>query len=277
MLALIGSIVSLGIGAMLTAPAKSVIGIPPTSTTLKPVTINQSISGWFSKGKPGFGAVLLLHGVRSDRRQMLERANFLIKTGYAVLLIDLPAHGESDGKRITFGHREAEGVRSALNFLNQTLPNERVAVIGVSLGAASFVLANHSPAPNAIILESMYPTIHDAVTNRISLRLGKGLGKALAPMLVWQLPLQIGVEPNQLRPIDHIPSLQTPILIISGAKDQHTLATETERIFSAANEPKELWLVKGAAHVDLHAFSPKPYESRVSTFLHKYLYNASGH
>lgn len=67
---------------------------------------------------------------------MLGRARFLQSEGYSVLLVDLPAHGESLGERITFGAREAAGVTSALAFLRNELPDERVGVIGVSLGAA---------------------------------------------------------------------------------------------------------------------------------------------
>jgi len=51
--------------------------------------------------------VLLLHGVRADRREMLGRARFLNRLGYGILLIDLPAHGESPDDHITFGAREA--------------------------------------------------------------------------------------------------------------------------------------------------------------------------
>lgn len=264
---------SFGVGVALSYPAKRSVGVPPVNSTLESVTINGTISGWFSPGKPGFGAVLLLHGVRSDRRQMLERSKFLYAAGYSVLLIDLPAHGESDGERITFGYREAEGVRSALHFLNQTLPHQRTAVIGVSLGAASLVLANCNPAPSAVVLESMYPTIDEAVADRLSLRLGT-LGAKLAPILLWQLPLQLGISSEQLRPIDRISTLHAPVLIVAGTKDRHTSVAETKHIFAAASEPKELWLVEGAAHVDLHAFNPQAYESRVSNFLLKYLHNA---
>jgi len=42
-----------------------------------------------------------------------------------------------------------------------------VGVIGVSLGAASLVLAKPDPAPSAVVLESMYPTIEEAVSNRL--------------------------------------------------------------------------------------------------------------
>jgi fermentation-respiration switch protein FrsA (DUF1100 family) len=201
---------------------------------------------------------------------MLRRARFLNRAGYATLLIDLPAHGESSGDRVTFGAREAAGVVAALDYMRRELPSERIGVIGVSLGAASTVLAHPKPAPDAVILESMYPTIDEALANRLMMRFGP-IGASLAPLLLWQLPFRTGLSAQDLRPIQHLPSLGAPVLIISGAEDKHTTWTETQRIFDAASEPKELWQVTGAAHVDLHAFLPEAYERRVLDFLARHL------
>ena len=231
------------------------------------------MTGWFSPGQPGQGAVLLLHGVRSNRLAMLDRAQWLHRAGYAVLLIDLPAHGESTGSRISFGSREAEGVRASLRYLHQQLPGERVGVIGVSLGAASFMLSNFEPAPNAAVLESMYPTIDEAVADRLRIHAGT-VGAWFAPVLLSQLPLRLGIRSGVLRPIDHMAALRAPVLIASGAIDEHTTADETQRVFASAVEPKELWLVSGAAHVDLYRFDPKTYETRVFGFLDEYLRKA---
>ena len=140
-----------GVGEVLSRPASRPIGESPPSfpaTVVKIGTTRQQfVVGWFARGEPSRGAVLLLHGVRADRTQMLGRAQFLDKAGYSTLLIDLPAHGESSGDHITFGAREGAGVLAALEFLRRELPAERIGVIGVSLGAASTVLSNPKPAP----------------------------------------------------------------------------------------------------------------------------------
>jgi len=265
-----------GVGEVLSAPSKSIIGPPPSELAAKSVSFADSsgrvIAGWFSRGQPGQGSVLLLHGVRSDRRQMLARAMYLHSSGYSVLLVDLQGHGESGGDRITFGYREAEGVKAAIKFLRDTAPKEKIAVIGVSLGAAAFTLSSATPPPSAVILESMYPTIEEAVSDRLQIRLGSA-GEIFTPLLLLQLPLRLGIGAEDLRPIDHIASIGAPLLIISGTEDRHTTVKETERLFDAAKEPKELWLVEGAAHVDLHAFRPHAYEERISAFLRKYLRN----
>ncbi len=261
-------------GEFLSHPAHRNIGAPPEDLLASPVEMRTAsgghVNGWMLRGAPKSGTVLLLHSVRSDRREMVDRARFLRKLGYGSLLIDLPAHGESSGDRITYGAREAEGVSAALSFLAANQPRERIGVIGVSLGAAALVLSKPKPAPNAVILESMYPTIEEAISNRLALHFGK-LTRSLTPLLIWQLPIRFGISPNQLHPIEEMAGLHCPILIMSGSSDQHTPLSEAKCIFDATPEPKELWIVNGAAHCNLHKFKPEPYESKVAEFLGKYL------
>lgn len=270
--------VGLGIaGELLTKPARRVVGPPPPELLAEQASFTSatgdSVAGWLVRGTAGSGAVLLVHSFTMDRREMVDRARFLSRLGYTVLLIDLPSHGESPGSRITFGHTEARGVEGALAYLARTVPGERVGVIGASLGAAAIALARLPYPPSAVVLESVYPTIEEAVANRLKLYLGS-FGSVFTPLMLWQLPLRLGVSPGQLRPIAAVTRLAAPLLVISGAKDRHTTRDETLRLFEAALEPKELWVVEGAAHVDLHQFDPRAYESRVGAFLAKHLRRA---
>ena len=261
-------------GERLTRPATRSIGEPPADFAARTVRIavgpDQFVAGWFATDPAARGAVLLLHGVRADRTQMLARARFLLQAGYSTLLIDLPAHGESSGERITFGANEAAGVTAAVSFLRHKLPGERLGIIGVSLGAAAIVLARLDPAPDAVVLESMYPTIEEALSNRLGMRLGSP-GAALAPLLLWQLPARTGVNAGQLRPIERLSHLGAPVMVATGADDRHTTWAETERLFGVAQEPKELWRIADAAHVDLHAHRPQEYQRRVLQFMARYV------
>ncbi len=228
---------------------------------------------WIVNGTPGKGAVLLLHGVRADRLEMLNRALFLYKRGYTVVLADLPGHGESSGDHITFGSNESTGVRAITSYLRNAFPTERIGVIGVSLGAASLVLSRPESTFNAIVLESMFPSIEEAIDDRLRIYLG-AYGGVFSPLLTQQLPLRLGVPLSALRPIDSISTLKAPLLIASGSVDRHTTLQETQRIYAVALAPKELWVVEGAAHVDLYAFAGKVYEERISSFFAKHLNNS---
>ena len=258
------------VGGELFAPVPRSVGAAPSSLGVENVTFQSAsgslVHGWFATGMKGQGAVLLLHGVRGDRRDMLSRASFLHDLGYSVLLIDFQAHGESPGDRITFGDRESRDVVAALAYLQHRAPCERLGVIGVSLGAAAFVLAEGRPPVNAVVLESMYPTIEQAVTDRLRLHLG-AVGPVFAPLLMVQIRSRLGTSAERLRPIDRIGSIRAPVLILNGTRDQHTTLEEAHALFAAAHPPKTFWAVEGAAHVNLHTYAKVEYEHRIAAFL----------
>ena len=229
----------------------------------------QQVAASFLAGQ-GKGGILLLHGIRSDRRQMAARAVFLQRQGYAVMLIDLPGQGASTAPAVTFGLHEAEGVRAALEELRRRVPGQGIGVIGVSLGAASLVLCRDCPQVDAAVLESMYPTIEESVEDRLRMRLGV-LGPPLARLLLWQMPLRLDIQNAQLRPIAHVGQLRMPVLIAAGSADRHTTLAETQRLYAAAAAPKSLWVVEGAGHVDLHEYAPAEYERRIGAFFAKYV------
>jgi len=230
----------------------------------------STIRGWFAPGRPGAGAVLLLHGIGASRLDMIGRARFLASAGYSVLLVDFRGHGDSSAARSTYGGLESHDARAAVEFLRQTLPLERIGVIGISMGGAAALLGPTPLPVQALVLESVYPTIADAVRNRLQAWLGS-IGQALAPsVLTWLFPRE-GVAEDALRPIDRIHEQIAPVFVLAGADDRYTTVRESRELFAHAREPKAFWQVDGAAHVDLHAFSPEEYERRVSAFLAQHL------
>ena len=246
------------VGGKLAEPIPRTIGPPPSDLPAKTVHIpspsGSKLAGWWIEGAPGRGAVILMHGVRADRTSMVDRARFFHRAGRSVLLFDFQAHGESPGEHITFGALESRDARAAVDFVRRRHPGERIAALGTSLGGAAILLADPPLPVNAVILESVYPTVEQATENRIRMRLGP-LASLLTPALLVQLGPRLGLSPRDLRPIDEIGRLKVPLLIIAGAEDRHTTRSESERLFGAALEPKELWVIPGAAHVDLHRFA----------------------
>lgn len=262
------------IGTVLISSAPTAVGILTTDFPVEavqiPATKGPTVHGWLVYGKPGNGVVLLVHSMRSNRLEMLSRARFLKNQGYSVLFIDLQAHGETAGDNITFGLRESENVEAAVALLRKIFPTERIGAIGTSLGAAAIVLSKQDLRLNAVILESLHPTIEEAVENRLKLHFGDH-GLLLLPLMLWQLTSYLDTTLDALSPIDRINNLNSPILFISGTDDMHTTQSETERLFDAARTPKDLWIVPGARHFNMHTYAGREYEQRVNTFLSRYL------
>jgi len=257
-------------GNELSRPMPARIGPPPPDLQAEIVAIpsrsGSVLAGWLCHAEQPRGSVVLMHGVRSNRLSMVERARFFREQGYDVLLFDFQAHGESPGEHITFGYRESRDAEAALDFARSRLPGRPVAAIGTSMGGAALLLAHHPLPVDALILEAVYPTLKAAVSNRLADRFGP-LGPPLAPLLLLQVGPRLGVSPEALRPVDHIADVGCPVFILGGTADNRTTPEETEWLFSAAREPRQLWLVPGAAHVDLARFAPAEYRRRVLGFL----------
>lgn len=261
-------------GSSLSSPSPQTIGNLPRELAGRSVEFasqsGATVRGWFIPGEKGGGAIVLMHGVRANRLSMLDRARFLSRAGYSVLLFDFQAHGESTGKNITFGFLESKDAQAAIAFLHSNAPGEKVGVIGISMGGAAAVLSDPPLDVNAAVLEMVYPSIDQAVRNRLTMRLG-GWSGVLTPLLSWQLKPRLGISSADLRPIDKVGTLTSPKLFIVGAEDRHTTLEESRQMFSAASEPKELWVVGGAKHVDLYPLVKGEYEQRVLSFFRKYL------
>jgi uncharacterized protein len=258
------------VGGALVASANRTIGKPPADFPATAVQIESdsgaTLAGWHLPIPNSSATAILLHPIRGDRRSMLSRAKLLRAHGYSILLIDLQAHGESVGQHITMGHLEKHDVNAAVEFVRDLDANQKIAIIGSSLGGAATIFAN--PDVDVIVLESVYPTVTEAVHNRIKMRMGF-LHHVVAPLLLVQLNPRLGISPDQLCPIDGLRQIKCPILIASGNRDEHTTMDETNRIFEIANEPKKLVTFDGAEHVDLLAHDPSKYENEIIGYVNR--------
>lgn len=253
--------------------ANRVVGPPPEDMPVESLTIPSAsgslLGAWYIAARDARATVILFHPIRGNRRSMLGRAKLLHQIGYSILMVDLQAHGESGGEHITAGYLERHDVSAAVDLVRNRNPSHKIGVVGWSLGGAASLLA--SPLEiDVLVLESVYPTISDAVHDRVSIRLGP-LHHLFAPVLLVQLEPRLGISPSQLRPIDNIANVGCPVLVASGELDLHTTLAETERLFDAATEPKQLVIFPSATHTDLLIHDREKYRNDVVGFLDQYL------
>ena len=211
-------------------------------------------------------AVILCHGWTANRYETLPRVKFLVEAGYNVLTYDARACGESEGDLISLGYYEANDLLAAIDYLKSTGIN-KIAADGISQGGATIVFASaKSKDLNCIIIESCFDELRNAVNNRFSsmLFIPGAIGSAL------MLPLaknKLGIGVDEIAPINKIKNIHIPVFIISGEVDTRTTPDETKKLFDAANQPKRIWLVPNAGHVDLYRVNQVEYEKRVLEFL----------
>ena len=257
----------------LTGPHSRPVGQPPANfpfpveDVVWETTDSHTIRDWFVPAPDSDRAIVLLHGYGGDRRGMLPRAKFFREHGYNVLLYDARACGESSGAIVTMGFHEAKDLEAGLAWL-RTKGTRRVACLGVSQGGATILFAAEKMVVmRCVICESVYDELIHAVDRRF--RHYFGVPGWLGACLV--IPIaehRTGVDLDMVKPAREIARLPCPVFIISGDQDAKTWPEDTKRLFEAARQPKELWLVPEAGHGDL--YGPE-YESKIIGFLEKYM------
>lgn len=233
--------VALLLGNRLCAPAMMAVE-RPVDLPIQDVQIESAsgstLAGWLLEADESRGSILLLHGVRANRGDMIGLMRFFHAFHYDVLAIDFQAHGESPGERITFGHLESLDAAAAVDFLWKRDPNGPVFVFGRSLGGASAIMAPYKKQPTALIVEAAFSDIETAIGNRFEMRLGEW-GRALTPLLSCQFKPRLGVSAADISPLEAMTNIDEPILIIYGEEDEHCRPAEALALIAAARGPVE--------------------------------------
>ena len=227
------------------------------------------ISGWFLPGTSG-RTLIGLHGIGDNKQQWLVPAVALQQRGYAVLLIDFRAHGESEGRYCTYGDHEAEDVASALAYLRQRgdVDMQRVGLMGLSLGGITALLAAaRYDAIRAVMAEAAFS---DLLQN-MGLAFNRFTGVPAFPfanLTVFWGQLITGTRLQRIRPVEVVAAIAPrAVFIIGDLADK--LVNEPEAstdLHRKAREPKLLWQIPAAEHVGAFQTAGTEYIDRLDAF-----------
>lgn len=230
------------------------------------------LNGWVVTPPRPRGTVALFHGLRNNRTQTLDRTVFLVEAGYRCVAFDHRAHGESSGKRTSFGYLESRDVVAVIELIRRRWPAQQVAALGISMGGAALCYAApYAAGLDAIVLESVYHDIGTAFLRRIGNKYPDWF-RRLGTGAVWMTERRLGLRLEQLAPVDHVEKLApAPVLFLTGTADTHATPEDAEGLVQRYPGPKELWLVPHAGHTDMCQAGGQPYRNRVLDFFDRWL------
>jgi pimeloyl-ACP methyl ester carboxylesterase len=228
--------------------------------------------GWVVAPPRPRGTVALFHGFRNNRTQTLDRMVFLVEAGYRCVAFDHRAHGESGGKRTSFGYYESRDAVAVIELIRRRWPFEPVAALGISMGGAALCYAApYTAGLDAVILESVYHDVASAFVRRIGTKYPAWFHR-LSTGAIWITERRLGVRLEQLAPAAHVADLApAPLLFLTGTEDIHAPPTDTERLVGRCRSPHQLWLVPGAGHTDMCTAGGAQYRECVLDFLDRWL------
>jgi uncharacterized protein len=249
--------------------AAGILRVPVENVTMTAAD-GAVLKAWFAQpDHPNGAAVILLHGVADNREGVAGFGSMFLRHGYAVLLPDSRAHGESGGALPTYGVLERDDVKQWAAWLRPHAAGCEY-LFGESMGAAIAIQASAvTPGICGIAVESAFATFREIANDRIAqmARLGLWFPETFGALAREEALLYIDVNDHEnladASPLREIQQSQVPTLLICGTADANIPMRHSMELYRAGRSHSELWIVEGAEHTGAVAVDPAEFERRV--------------
>ena len=231
------------------------------------------LHGWKVRAaNPNGSWILAFHGVADNRIGVIMQAEFLLRAGYNIVMMDARAHGESEGPMATYGWLERNDTRAIVDALVATEHPLHIFALGESMGAGiALQSAEVDPRIEAVVAEASFASLREASYDYAGLQKYPLLGKTLFAPGAWMMLSRgqslarfpvAGVSPEH-----SVASRAFPVLLICDGADTTIPCRHSERIYAAARGPKSLCVVPNAFHTGALGYQPVEFERRVLNVL----------
>lgn len=220
------------------------------------------------------GTILLAHGYRSTILVDFGLAfAFYHALGMNILAPQQRAHGQSEGRYITFGVKESEDMQRWIDYHNKTYGKYQMILSGLSMGASTVLyLADRNLPSNVkcIIADCGFtsPKAILDVVYRSVVQIPSGLSLWAANLFAH---LFANFDLNQKDTRESLKTARIPVLMIHGLDDDFVPSYMTQQGFDACTGDKDLLLVEKAGHGTSFLVDKEAYTKKVISFLEKHM------
>ncbi len=207
-------------------------------------------------------AILFLHGKGGAAAEWRPEALRALASGYAVLLPDLRAHGESRGEFFTYGFLEKDDMANAIEAARDRfgLDPARLGLHACSAGSfPALEYASHSRSVHALWIESPYADAREMARHYLSLWTGLPAGllsltsQWAVARAVRRVRRQLALPPEApgleaVDPILAIQRIEAPVCLVYGERDELVPPRFVHRFEEALPPGSEVWKAENAGH-----------------------------
>ena len=219
------------------------------------------IHGWFlpAKGRAS-GTVMFLHGNAKNISIYLKNVQWLTAYGFNVFMLEYRGYGNSHGKPTLPGVLDDIDAGFTALLRRQDVDRHRIAIYGQSLGGALAIYyvahTAYRPYIRMLVVESAFASYQEITTEKLA-------SFWLTWPIQWISRITVDDEYSPLPVVGMIAPI--PLLIIHGDQDPIVPVDHSRKLYEAAHEPKELWIVPGGVHDD--AMRRPEFRSRFVNYL----------
>jgi len=272
-----------GAGIILHPPAMSPMWIFPEQFGLRYEKIafktrdGLELKGWFIPSLTGDKrTIVMCHGWGDNKGELLKQTYFLNENGgFNLMYFDFRSHGESEGEITTIGGLETIDFDAAVEWLRKAKPDlsGSIGVFGLSMGAAVTVasLPKH-PDLRCAVVESPFSDYRTVIKRWAWNNMKLPYYPLVAITLLILRSRVKNPEIDQFNPVESAPKIAPrPLFVIGGEFDRLMTPEDVKKVFDAAREPKQLWMVPEAWHAKCREAAGMEYDTRVVGFFSRNL------
>jgi uncharacterized protein len=206
---------------------------------------------WTRLGSGDRPAVVIVHGLGDSLESYVDRAEALARRGHTVLLVDLRAHGASEGKYTTLGGREREDVRAAMDALRTSgRAGKGLILMGHSMGSVAVLRAAvGQPDVRAVIVEAPYDDYRASITHHARLLYHLPGWVPIIPITIRVAEWRAGFRADDVDAVAASAAFSAPLLAIADGADERMPEAVVRRVADAHAGPHQVWVAPGADHV----------------------------
>ena len=210
------------------------------------------LHGWYIPSEESKGeaeeVVLFLHGNGGNISHRGASIKIFNRLGLNVLIIDYRGYGQSTGSPSEVGLYE--DARSAWRYLTERrgFKREQIIIFGRSLGAAVATQLAVETGPERLILESSFSSSRDLADRVLPL---------ISRLVVMRYPFNS---------MERIRDINARLLMLHSPDDEIIPFSLGERLFRAANEPKQFIKLQGDHNYGFMLSQPQ-YEQALARFI----------
>lgn len=232
------------------------------------------LHGLWVKAENPKGTILLAHGYRSTMLVDFGKVMPLYhELGLNLLLPQQRAHGESEGKYITFGVKESRDMLCWLQCHNSRLCDCPVILSGLSMGASTVLFMADENLPSnvkGIIADCGFNSPRDILA-----KVYRNIIKLPPEPTIWAAELFARLFAGfSLYAKDSRKTLaknKLPIIMVHGTGDDFVPCEMTKVAYEVCTGDKQILLAEGAGHGLSFLKEPVKYKTMVIQFLEKNL------
>ena len=195
--------------------------------------------------------------------------------GYNILLPDLQHQGESEGRAIQMGWKDRIDVLQWMNIANEIFGDSTQMVVhGISMGGATTMMVSgekQQPYVKCFVEDCGYTSVWDEFSHELK----SSFHLPAFPLMYttsWLCEKKYGWNFKEASSLKQVEKCELPMLFIHGDKDTYVPTWMVYPLYEAKPEPKELWIVPGAAHALSYKENKQEYTDKVRDFVGRYIH-----